>query len=100
MLFRINWTIPTQSRAECYKSFAGMKDPTQDISEFKDTVKLIGRWHTASGTGGTCIADCQSVSDLNKWILTWAPLCDCTIEPMVSDKEAQDNIKTRPWYSS
>lgn len=98
MLFQITWKVMDDKRIDCWNVF-GRMTPEDDERDCGNTIKIVGRWHYLSGSGGVCIAECESAEALSSWMLNWAPICDITIQPMVQDAAARANIQSKPWFT-
>lgn len=99
MLFLINWSVSSANRIPCWNAF-GKMTPAHDLKDAGDSIKIVGRWHKLSGSGGMCICECSDVSALNSWMLNWSPICDISVEPVVDDAMARSNIQTKPYFQS
>ncbi len=97
MLFRISWTINPTNRVSCWNIFGNMT-PADDRKDAGENIKILGRWHVLGGSGGTCICECESVVDLNSWMLNWAPICDIDVVPVVDDATARVSMHGKPWF--
>ena len=99
MLFLISWSVPLDKRVQCWNVFGNMT-PEDDLKDAGDSIKVVGRWHHLSGSGGVCICDCDSVADLNSWMLNWSPICEISVSPVVDDASARASIQTKPYFQS
>ena len=99
MLFQINWTIPQVQRVECWNVF-GKMSPDDDAKDAGEHIKVHGRWHLLSGSGGVCICECDDVAHLNSWMLNWAPICNISVVPVVDDSQARAAMQGKPWFQS
>jgi len=99
MLFQISWTVDPANRVSCWNAFGNMTSE-DDLRDAGDNIKVIGRWLVLSGSGGTCICECDSVTDLNSWMLNWAPICNITVVPVVEDAAARASMQSKPWFTS
>lgn len=97
MLFLISWSIPNQSRVQCWNAFGNMT-PEDDLKDAGEHIQVVGRWHKLGGSGGVCIAECSDVSALNSWMLNWSPICEICVEPVVDDASARAAIQTKPYF--
>ena len=97
MLFQISWTIPQEERVNCWNVF-GKMTPEDDAKDAGEFIKVIGRYHLLSGSGGVCICECDDVTKLNSWMLNWAPICNISVVPVVEDKEARAAMQDKPWF--
>ena len=68
---------------------------TATIARFLETggpppagVKMLGRWHGASGNQGYIVAESDSVEAVATWCHQWADLLTFHIEPVMNDEEA------------
>ena len=99
MLFQINWTIPQDQRVACWNVF-GKMTPADDAKDSGEHIKVLGRWHTLSGSSGTCICECDDAAHLNSWMLNWGPICNLTVVPVVDDALARASMQGKPWFQS
>jgi len=99
MLFQITWSISSANRVPCWNNF-GKMTPEDDLKDAGEGIKVHGRWHHLSGSGGVCIAECEDASLLNSWMLNWAPVCDISVVPVVDDATSRANIRTKPYYNA
>lgn len=99
MLFLINWSVASENRVACWNAF-GKMSPEDDLKDAGDGIKVHGRWHHLSGSGGSCIAECDDSAKLSSWMLNWAPICDISVTPVVEDATARENIRTKPYYQA
>ena len=99
MLFQITWSISSANRVQCWNNF-GKMTPEDDLKDAGEGIKVHGRWHHLSGSGGVCIAECEDASLLNSWMLNWAPVCDISVVPVVDDATSRANIRTKPYYNA
>ena len=90
MLFLVNWSVPIANRVQCWNVF-GKMTPDDDLKDAGESIKVVGRWHHLSGSGGVCICECENVAALNSWMLNWSPICEISVSPVVDD----DAIKSR-----
>ena len=99
MLFLINWSVSCENRVACWNVF-GKMTPEDDLKDAGEHIKVHGRWHNLSGSGGYCIAECSDASHLNSWMLNWSPICDISVIPVVEDSTARENLRTKPYFTS
>ena len=78
----------------------GNMTPEDDLKDAGEHIKVHGRWHNLSGTGGYCVAECSDASHLSSWMLNWSPICEISVIPVVEDSTARENIRTKPYFSS
>jgi len=98
MLFQISWKVLNDKKVDCWNVF-GKMTPEDDLKDCGESIKIVGRWHHLSGSGGVCIAECNSAEDLNSWMLNWSPICDITVVPVVEDASARKGIQSKPWFN-
>lgn len=53
-----------------------------------DGVKMLGRWHGATGNQGHTLAEADKVEAVAAWCHQWADLLSFHIEPVMNDEEA------------
>ena len=99
MLFLISWSIPQNSRVQCWNAFGNMT-PADDLKDAGDDITIVGRWHKMGGSGGVCVCDCSNVSSLNSWMLNWAPICEISCVPVVNDADARSSLQGKPFFVS
>ena len=97
MLVLISWSIPNQSRVQCWNVFGNMT-PADDLKDAGEHITVVGRWHKLGGSGGVCVAECRAVEALNSWMLNWSPICEIHVEPVVDDASARAAIQTKPYF--
>lgn len=93
-LYTIDAKIDFAHRVQCFEAFAGMTEE-QDTADPGDVI-LMGRYHDLGTGTGFCICAAKSEVDLYKWAWNWASMCDCKIQPVMSDKEARAMITSKP----
>lgn len=98
MLFQVSWSIPNNNRVQCWNAFGNMT-PDDDLKDAGENIKIVGRWHHLGGTGGVCIAECTDASELNSWMLNWAPICEISVVPVVDDASSRKSIQSKPCFS-
>ena len=99
MLFKISWTVDPANRVACWNAFGNMTSE-DDLRDAGENINVHGRWHELSGSGGTCICECESAADLNTWMLNWAPICNITVVPVVEDATARASIQCKSWFKA
>jgi Protein of unknown function (DUF3303). len=97
MLFLIQWNVQSQNRVQCWNAFGNMT-PEDDLVDAGENIKVHGRWHRLSGSGGVCVAECADASALNSWMLNWSPICDISVEPVVDDASARSSLQNKPFF--
>ena len=97
MLFKISWSVNAPNRVDCWNIFGNMT-AADDLKDCGENIKIVGRWHKLSGSGGTCIADCTDINALNSWMLNWAPICEISVEPVVCDEDARRALRTKHYF--
>ena len=87
-----------QTRDTCMTLFGGMSEQ-DDLKELGD-VKLLGRWACVGEARGFCIAEANSVADVQKWLNNWTTMADIKVTPCLDDNEHRKLILgTDPTYS-
>ena len=99
MLFLITWSVASENRITCWNAF-GKMSPEDDLKDAGEGIKVHGRWHQLSGSGGACIAECDDAGKLNSWMLNWAPICDISVSPVIEDAVARESIRSKPYYNA
>ena len=97
MHFLITWSLPNSNRVQCHNIFANMS-PEDHEKDSGPHLKVLGRWHRMAGTGGTCIVETDNIEALNKWTLSWTPLCEISVEPVVDDASARSSIQSKQYF--
>jgi hypothetical protein len=80
MLFVVHWTIAPDHRDAAqarFKETGGMPP---------DGVKMIGRWHSAAGGEGLCVAETDDAVLLGLWTQDWSDLLSFEIIPVNDDE--------------
>ncbi len=52
-----------------------------------DGVKLLGRWHDASGLHGFMVSEASSAVDMARWCREWTDVMEFEVTPVISDEE-------------
>ena len=99
MLYLISWRIKSDNRVACWNAFGNMT-PDDDLKDAGDSISMVGRWHKLGGSGGVCVCECGNHADLNSWMLNWSPICEISVEPVVTDATARAAIKTKPYFQA
>ena len=83
MKFIVKWNIPYATRLTAEKRFldTGGLPPA--------AVRIIGRWHGASGWG-VAIADTTDAKALYTWVQTWNDVLELEVAPCLDDAEAAE----------
>lgn len=82
MQFMVSFTIKPEHRSETIKRFMETGGPPPD------GVKMLGRWHGATGNQGYTVAEADDVVAVATWCHQWADLLAFHIEPVLNDEEA------------
>jgi hypothetical protein len=82
MQFMVSFKIRPEHRTETIKRFMETGGPPPE------GVKMLGRWHGASGRRGYTVAEANSVEAVATWCHQWADLLSFHIEPVMNDEEA------------
>ena len=99
MLFLVSWSIPQNSRVQCWNVFGNMT-PADDLKDTGDDITIVGRWHKMGGCGGVCVCECNNVNSLNSWMLNWAPICEISCVPVVDDADSRLALHGKPFFVS
>ena len=82
MLFMVSFTIRPENRSATIARFMETGGPPPA------GVKMLGRWHGASGSRGYTVAEADNVEAVASWCHQWADLLTFHIEPVMNDEEA------------
>ena len=99
MLFLINWEVSCENRVACWNAFGNMT-PDDDLKDAGDDIRVIGRWHRLSGSGGVCVCETDDPACLNSWMLNWSPICNISVEPLVDDATARASIQGKDYFTA
>ena len=99
MLFLITWSVLSEHRVACWNTF-GRMTPEDDLRDAGEGIRVVGRWHRLSGSGGVCVAECDDASRLNSWMLNWGAIWDISVVPVVDDSTARASIQGKPFFST
>lgn len=83
--------LPERStRDDCMTLFGGMtkKDDERELGN----VKLLGRWACVGEARGYCIAQAQSVVDVQRWLNGWVSMADIKVTPCLDDNQQREMI--------
>ena len=58
------------------------------------SVKLLGRFHAANGTG-FIVAESPDLNGIYRWLADWMELCSFEVVPVVEDAEAAAILSQR-----
>ncbi len=81
MKFIVKWNIPCETRVAAEKRFLETGGAAQA------GVKIVGRWHGASGWG-LAIAESNDQKALHLWVQQWNDLLEMEVVPCLDDAEA------------
>lgn len=82
MQFMVSFKIKPEHRSAAISRFLETGGPPPS------GVKMLGRWHGASGSRGYTVAEADSVEAVATWCHQWADLLIFRIEPVLNDEEA------------
>lgn len=91
--------LPEHStRDACMTMFGSMN--VQDDNKELGEVKLLGRWACVGEARGFCIAEAESVVQMQKWLNNWVSMADIKVVPCLDDNQHRELILTeKPSYS-
>lgn len=95
-LYVVKYKFQDGKRMEGHKAFAGMTEE-QDKADSGNN-RVLGRYHNLGNGSGICICGSTSEMDLYKWAFNWAGMCDISITPVVTDKQARKIGRSAPGY--
>ena len=88
MKFMINWRIHEKSRHDALKTFSQLT-LEEELGEYADKVKVIGRWHDLVGFTGVAIIETDDINAINSWLLKWNGIVDSSAIPVLDDEETR-----------
>lgn len=97
-LFLITYKFNKESRLEGNKTFANLT-LEQDVAD-AGNCRPLGRWHDLGNGTGMAIAGAKSELDIYKWAFNWASMCECSVVPVLTDKQARSVISSKPDFES
>jgi len=96
-LYTIDFKIDFAQRSACYAALGAMTKEQHMAQE--GHVIHMGRYHNIGMGTGICICAAKSEYDLQKWCYNWNSMADNSIQPVMSDKEWGDMIKSKPNFA-
>ena len=93
-LYFIEYKFHTSKREEGLNIFANFSKEEDEKDAGENT--CYGRWHNLGEGSGVAICSSKSQFDLYSWAFNWSSMCDCHIQPVVSDNDCRENIKSKP----
>ena len=96
-LYFVDVKIPIANRAECWTAFASMTEE-EDKADTGECI-LMGRYYNLGNGTGFFICAAKSEVDLMAWCYNWTTMCDSNIQPVMSDKEAREMVKSKPNFA-
>lgn len=97
-LFLIRYRFNKESRLEGNKTFANLT-LEQDVGD-SGNCRPLGRWHDLGNGTGLAVAGAKDELDIYKWAFNWASMCECSIVPVLTDKQARAVISSKPDFES
>lgn len=98
-LFAGTWLINESARVPCM-TFFGSMTPEDDAAESGDGVTLLGRWSDMATGTGAFVCEADTVQDVQAWLLNWAPMAACEVQPILDDNTAREILlKEKPSYT-
>jgi hypothetical protein len=96
-LYFIDVKIPIANRAACWTALASMTEEV-DKADY-DKCVLMGRYHNLGNGTGFIICAAKSEVDLMAWAYNWTTLFDFNIQPVMSDNEVREMVKSKPNFA-
>ena len=85
------------TRDACLTVFGGMSEG--DDERELGNVKLLGRWACVGEARGYCVAEAESVVDVQRWLNAWISMADIKVWPCLDDNQQRELILgTSPDY--
>ncbi len=81
MQYLVIWTIRPEHIRQAQERFkeTGGHPP--------EGIKMLGRWHFASGGKGMALTETDDATGLAKWTQEWIDLLSFEIEPVLNDEQ-------------
>ena len=92
MKFMVQWSVHEESRHEALKAFSKMT-LTEELGEYANKMKFIGRWHDVVGMTGVGIIETDDINAINGWLLKWNSIVDVSVTPVLDDEETKQAVK-------
>ncbi|GAA4318345.1 hypothetical protein GCM10023115_44200 [Pontixanthobacter gangjinensis] len=96
MKFKLTWRLHEEHRHDALKGFSQMSEQ-DDKNDWGDKIKMIGRWHDLAGCTGVAIFESDDPKAIANWALNWNKILDCTVIPVLGDKETREVGKNRDY---
>lgn len=93
-LFMITYCFNPDKRLEGNTLFANLTQE-QDKGD-AGNCRPLGRWHDLGNGSGFAVAAAKNESDVYAWAFNWASMCNCSVVPVLTDKQARSVIKSKP----
>ncbi len=93
-LYFIEYKFQPMKREQGFETFASMTKEEDEGDAGSNT--CYGRWHNLGDGSGVAICSSKSEVDLYSWAFNWSGMCDCFVQPVVTDKDCRENIKSKP----
>ena len=97
-LFAINYKFKSDSKVAGNQAFANLTE--EQDNQDSGNCRPLGRWHDIANGTGFAIAAAKSEADVYAWAYNWAPLCDCTIRPCLTDTQCRKIISGKPNFQT
>lgn len=95
-LYLINYKFNKESRLKGNETFAKLTKE-QDEGD-SGNCRPLGRWHDLGNGSGVAVAAAKNEEDLYSWAFNWASMCECTVEPVLTDTQAREVVRSKPNY--
>jgi hypothetical protein len=99
-LYKVSWkATSTENKLKMYENFANLTQEA-DLADKGDNIVLC-RYHDLSRGEGFAIfaaPDATANMSIQKWTLNWGSVCDCRVEPVLTDAQLIRCVKETPGY--
>ncbi len=71
------------------------------LARFKETgglppaagIKMLNRWHDASGNHGWTLSESDSAEAIHKWVYAWSDVLSIDVRPVLTDEEFTRSVE-------
>ena len=93
-LFYIKYKFNKEIRLDGNNLFANLTEKQDQGDAGK--CRPLGSWHDLGNGTGLAIAAAKSEVDIYRWAYNWAAMCECSIVPVLTDKQCRSIIRGKP----